>query len=203
MEEKFAKIISIVFHPLLIPTYALLVLINTKTHFTLVLPENFRYITVGFVFFSSFVLPALVMLILLKMGKIKSLEMDTRQERVLPLFIVSIFFYLTYYLLKQGSHLALFNIFMLGATLLVIISMLVNYITKISIHMVALGGMFGTFAGFAIAFHVELNLIIYCILLVAGITGFARLRLNAHTPAQVYSGFGLGGIFMLGLFLFF
>jgi len=202
MEEKAAKIISIIFHPLLIPTYALLLLINTNTHFTLTLPLDYRYITVSFVFLSSFVLPTLVMLILLKMGKINSLEMKSRQERTLPLFIVAGFFYGTYYLLNQGPHLALFNIFMLGATLLVIMSLLVNYFTKISIHMVALGGMFGTFAGFAIAFQVELTFILYIILLVVGITGFARLKLKAHTQAQVYTGFALGAIFMLGLFLF-
>lgn len=202
MEKKIAKIISIIFHPLLIPTYALLLLINTNTHFTLALPEKLRYITVLFVFLTSFVFPLLIMLILLKVGKIKSLEMKTRQERVLPLLIVAVFFYITYYLLKQGPYFALFNIFMLGATLLVIISLLINYTYKISIHMLALGGMFGTFAGFSIAFNLRLTTLLYLIVFVSGITGFARLRLDAHAPSQVYSGFALGTVFMLGLFLF-
>ena len=201
MEEKAAKIISVIFHPLLIPTYALLLLINTNTHFTLVLPENYRYITVSFVFLSSFVLPTLAMLILLKMGKINSLEMKSRQERTLPLFIVAGFFYGTYYLLNQGPHLALFNIFMLGATLLVIMSLLINYFTKISIHMVALGGMFGTFAGFSLVFNLNLTFLLYLIALISGLTGFARLKLGAHSPSQIYLGFTLGTVFMLGLFL--
>ena len=202
MERKFARIISVLFHPLLLPTYALLILINTKTHFTLILPENFRYLTVLFVFLTSFVLPLLVILILLKMGRIKSLEMESRQERVLPLFIVAIFFYITYYLLKQGPHFVIFNIFMLGATLLVIVSLLINYITKISIHMVALGGLFGTFVGFDLALRLDLRVLLSAIILVAGITGFARLQLKAHTTGQVYSGFILGTIFMFSLFLF-
>lgn len=202
MEEKFAKVVSVIFHPLLIPTYALLLLININTHFTLVLPEKYRYLTVLFVFLSSFVLPSLVMLIMLKLGAIKSLHMESRQERVIPLFIVALFFYGTYFLLKQGSHYAIFNIFMLGATLLVISSMLINYITKISIHMVALGGMFGTFIGFALTFNQDLYYLLSLIILVAGLTGFARLKLKAHSPSQVYFGFGLGTVFMLMLFLF-
>lgn len=201
MEKKFAKVISIIFHPLLIPTYALLLLINTNTHLTLVMPEKMRYVTVLFVFLTSFVLPLLVMLILLKVGKIKSLEMETRHERILPLLIVSIFFYLTYHLLKQGPYFLLFNIFMLGATLLVIISLFVNYFFKISIHMLALGGMFGTFAGFSIAFNLDLSFLLYLIIFFSGIVGFARLKLDAHTPAQVYSGFILGSVFMLAMFL--
>ena len=202
MEQRFAKIVSMLFHPLLIPTYAMLILVNTKTHFTLVLPENFRYLTVLFVFLTSFVLPLLIMLILLKLGKIKSLEMVTRQERILPLFIVAIFFYITYYLLKQGPHFVIFNIFMLGATLLVILSLLINYFTKISIHMVALGGLFGTFIGFDLALRLDLRALLSIIVLVAGITGFSRLQLKAHTNGQIYGGFLLGTIFMFALFLF-
>ncbi len=202
MEQRFAKIVSMLFHPLLIPTYALLILVNTKTHFTLILPENFRYLTVLFVFLTSFVLPLLIMLILLKLGKIKSLEMVNRQERVLPLFIVAIFFYMTYYLLRQGPYFVIFNIFMLGATLLVIISLLINYITKISIHMVALGGLFGTFIGFGLMLRLDLRALLSVIVLVAGITGFSRLRLKAHTNGQIYVGFLLGTIFMFSLFIF-
>jgi membrane-associated phospholipid phosphatase len=201
METKFAKAISIIFHPLLLPTYAMLILINIKTHHMLVLPQNFRYMTVLFVFLTSFVMPTLIFLILLKLKKIKSLEMPTSGERTLPLFIVALFFYATYYLLKQGPHFALFNIFMLGATLLVIISMLINYFSKISIHMVAAGGLFGTFAGFSILFNHDLTFLLYLIVLVAGLVGYARLELKAHTPRQVYAGFLLGTVFMLSLFL--
>ena len=201
MEDRLAKIISVVVHPLLIPTYAMLLLVNIKSHFTLVLPQNFRYLTVLFVFLTSFVLPVLILTILLKLGKVKSIQMETRQERILPLFIVALFFYMTYYLLKQGPHFVIFNIFMLGATLLVICSLLINYITKISIHMVALGGLFGAFLGFDLALRLDMRLLLTCIIFAAGMAGFARLRLQAHTPGQVYGGFLFGSAFMVSIFL--
>lgn len=128
--------------------------------------------------------------------------MESRHERVLPLFIVAIFFYMTYYMLKQGPYFVVFNIFMLGATLLVIISLLINYFTKISIHMVALGGLFGTFAGFDLALSVDLRPLLSVIILVSGITAYARLYLKAHTSGQVYGGFILATVFMFSLFLF-
>jgi hypothetical protein len=202
MEKKFAQVISFIFHPLLLPTYAMMILININTHHILVLPQNFRYMTVLFIFLTSFALPTLIFLILLKLGKISSLQMHSKNERTLPLFIVALFFYLTYYLLKQGPHLAIFNVFMLGATLLVVISMFVNYFNKISIHMVAIGGLFGTYAGFAILFRHDLTFLLYCVAFFAGLVGFARLKLKAHTPRQVYSGFLLGVLFMMSLFFF-
>ena len=202
MEEKSARIISVLFHPLLMPTYASLLLFNIPSHFNLSLPESYRYLVPVFVFVITFVFSALIIFIYFKMGFVKSLEMKDRKERVLPLITMAGIYYLTYYLLKQGPVPTLFNFFMLGATMLILISLLVNYFEKISIHMVAMGGMFGTFAGLAIGFHYNLWLILFLLALASGLTGFARLKLKAHTEAQVYTGFGLGVLVMLGLFLF-
>lgn len=197
-----AKIISTLFHPLLVPTYALLLLMNLQTHTILVLPVNYRYIIVAFVFLTTFVLPSIIIFILLKFGKIKTLEMHSRQERVLPMIIIAGAFFGTYYLLKQTSVTGLMALFMVGATMLVLVALMINYITKISLHMTAWGGMFGTFLGLAISFHYDLTSILFLIVFVIGIIGTARLKLDAHTPAQVYSGFLLGTGVMVLLFYF-
>lgn len=200
MNLRFAKIISIVFHPLLVPTYAILLMMNLQIHSILVLPLKYRYIIVVFVFITTFVLPSIVIFILLKAGKIKSLEMRSQQERILPMIIIAAAFYGTYFILKQTSLTGLMALFMVGATTLILISLIINYITKISLHMTAWGGMFGVFLGFAISHHYNLTGILFLILLVIGIVGTARLKLNAHTPAQVYSGFLLGAGIMVSLF---
>lgn len=200
MNLRFAKIISIVFHPLLVPTYAILLMMNLQIHSILVLPLKYRYIIVVFVFITTFVLPSIVIFILLKAGKIKSLEMRSQQERILPMIIIAAAFYGTYFILKQTSLTGLMALFMVGATTLILISLIINYITKISLHMTAWGGMFGVFLGFAISHHYNLTSILFLILLVIGIVGTARLKLNAHTPTQVYSGFLLGTSIMVSLF---
>jgi membrane-associated phospholipid phosphatase len=41
------------------------------------------------------------------------------------------------------------------------------------------------------------------IIFVSGLVATARLKLNAHTPAQVYTGFLAGFIIELGLMLFY
>jgi len=201
MEKTIARIISVVFHPLLVPTYALLLLLNLKTNMTYALPATHGYMTVLLVFLTSFVAPSLIGFILFRLGIIQSLQMETQKERILPLFTVAMLFYGTYYLLKQEPFYALFNIFMLGSTLLVIISIFINYFTKISLHMMAQGGLTGAFTGFILAFQQPYYGWLYVMLFIAGLTGFSRLKLNAHTPRQVYGGFGLGVLVMLMLFL--
>ena len=200
MSIPLAKIISALFHPLLVPTYALLLLINLQTHSIIALPEDFRYIIVAFVFLSTFVLPSIIIYILLKIGKIKSLEMQSQQERILPMLIITVAFYGTYYLLKQSAVTGLMSLFMVGATMLVLITLIINYITKISLHMTEWGGLFGTFLGFAISFNYNLMSLLFLIIFLIGIVATARLKLNAHTPLQIYLGFIVGTGVMLFLF---
>ena len=202
MSIRLAKIISTLFHPLLVPTYALLMLINLQTHSILALPVNYRYTIVIIVFLTTFVLPSIFIFILLKINKIHSLEMRSQHERVLPMIIIAIAFYTTYYLLKQTSLTGLMALFMMGATMLVLVTLIINYITKISLHMTAWGGLFGTFLGIAITLQYNLTLILFIIIFLIGIIGAARLKLNAHIPLQVYSGFLLGTGIMLLLFYF-
>lgn len=200
MTTLSAKIISTIFHPLLVPTYALLLLINLNTHSILSIPEDMRLIVVGFVFLTTFVLPTLIILITIKLGKIGSLQMETQRERVFPLLMVALLFYGTYYLLKQASLSGLITFFMVGSTMLVLIVLLINYATKISLHMTAWGGLLGTLLGFAIRFQYNLTLILFSLILLIGVIAAARLKLNAHNPFQIYLGFLLGAIGMSSLF---
>jgi membrane-associated phospholipid phosphatase len=201
MEKNIARAISYLFHPLLIPSYAVLILMLLPEDRFRALPFQSSLLLLAFIFLSTFVFPALLMLILKNFKVISSLEMEQQKERVLPLALMSMIFYAVFYLLKQGPPNTVFNLFLLGSTLLVLFTLLINYFWKISIHMVAQGGLFGAMLGLALRFGIEIRLILFLIILITGITAFSRLKLKAHAPAEVYGGFLLGAGFMLGLFL--
>jgi membrane-associated phospholipid phosphatase len=143
------------------------------------------------------------MFFMVKLKLVESIEMHSSRDRSIPLIIVALFFYATYHIFRELPVNTIFTMFMLGATVLVLLSLLINYFFKISLHMMALGGLLATFIGFSFLIHQDIRLYILLIILVTGITGSARLKLNAHTPSQVYAGFILGVISMLGIFYFF
>ncbi len=201
MGKLSAKIISTIFHPLLVPTYALIALMNFQTYNILAIPAESRMAIVLIVFLTTFAIPLSLIFILLKTGVIKSLQMTNRKERALPMLIVVLADYGTYHLLKQSSLTGLMALFMLGATLLVILTLFINYATKISLHMTAWGGLLGTFTGLAIAFNFNLTYLIYFIILLCGTIATSRLKLGAHTPHQVYLGFLLGTGVMISMIL--
>jgi hypothetical protein len=202
MHVKPAKVISVLFHPLLVPTYALLLFINLNTHFVLAMPMQVRYLMTLLVFLTTFMLPGLILLILRKFDVVKSMEMPERQERALPLIIVSAFFYLTYYLLKQMEQNSIITLFMIGATMLILLCLIINYFTKISLHATSWGGFLGALMGYSLNARVDVMLWLYAIILITGMVATARLILKAHTPAQVYGGFLLGSLSQLILFYY-
>lgn len=202
MERTLAKLISIVFNPLIVPTYTLIILFQLDVYFTLIIPDSSKWKLILLVFSLTFLLPMLITLMFMKKRIVKSLEMETREERIFPFIITAIFYYLTYYLLKSLPIASIFYYFMLGATLLILISLIINFFWKVSVHLTALGGMFGIFLGVSISFLVDYPLILFGIILISGLTAYARLKLRLHTQAQVYTGFLIGAAIMLSLLVF-
>jgi hypothetical protein len=201
MEIKVSKILSVVFHPLLIPTYTLLIIFNLNVFFSMIIPQLAKWQILGMIFLITFLFPLFMMILFQRIGIIKSLYMKTKEERTLPYLMTIIFYYLASYLLKQLQISPIFYYFILGATFLIILTLIINFFWKISIHMIGIGGMLGTLMGLSFLWMIDIPFLIILLVLCSGITGFARLKLNAHNPAQVYSGFLLGTSFMLFLFL--
>ena len=202
METKFAKVISVIFQPLLIPTYGFIILFSLTAFFSLAISPSAKWMIMGIVFLTTFLFPALMIIFLLRMGVISSLNLRNRQERVLPFLIAGTFYYLAYYMLKQLQISPIYNYFMIGTTLVIIVSMIINFFWKISIHMISLGGLLGAFLGLSFVMMIDMTLLLILIIFVSGLVGFSRLQLKAHTPPQVYSGFIAGLLVMLSLFIF-
>ncbi|MFU8844031.1 MAG: hypothetical protein ACNA7V_09520 [Bacteroidales bacterium] len=199
MESKLAKFFSIVFQPLLIPTYSLLILFNLNNHIAFGIPVNARQMILGMVFITTFLLPAIFLVFLYKRGIIKTLQMDSREERIFPMIITGIFYLTTYYIIRKFQLDSIYIRLFLGSVVTVLGALIISLYWKISMHMMGIGGLAGALAGVAQSLNIDMTTWIIIALFCSGLTGFARLRLNAHTPGQVYAGF-LSGFLILFFF---
>ena len=91
----------------------------------------------------------------------------------------------------------------LGATTSVFLVFLIYFLLnwKVSAHMAGMGGIIGAIIAFSIKLSVNMVLALMIFILIAGLVGFARLKLNAHTPGQIYTGFMIGLLTQLLLVL--
>ncbi|MBG0782874.1 MAG: hypothetical protein H0S84_11450 [Bacteroidales bacterium] len=201
LEKQFAKLFSVFFHPLLIPIWVYLGLIWQVDLIMLRIPYNVVWKLAGLIFLTTFMLPLSIIMLMLRFKMISSLQMPMRQERIAPLMVTAIFFFLTYYILKTLQIAPVLYVYMLGATLLAVIASAITLWWKISLHMIGVGALTGAFAGLAILSPNTFTMLLILAILVSGLTGTSRLILSAHKPIEVYIGFLTGLALVLNLFL--
>lgn len=200
-DSKLARAISYIFHPVLAPLYVLLLLLNLGEFRSHSLPFSYKLALAGVVFLTTVLSPLILTWVMTRLRIITSVFMTTKEERLYPILVISLFYYLTYYLLKGIQVAAIFNYYMLGATLLAILSLAASFFRKISLHMIGIGGYTGFFLGLALNSATDFTAEILAGILLAGIIGFARLKSDSHQPAEIYSGFAMGTVVMSVLIL--
>ncbi|MGM0497501.1 MAG: hypothetical protein ACQESJ_06245 [Bacteroidota bacterium] len=202
MNKTIAKIISAVFNPLLMPTYALLILFATNTYFTF-LPFEAKKAIFLTTFISTFLLPLAFIPLFMYQKLIRNIEMNNKKERLLPFSVVTILYFLSYFLMAQmGVPSTILKIILAGGILILII-VLITIRWKISVHMAGIGALSATLVAFSVLLKADFIVFLLVSLFVAGILGTARMILKSHTPSEVYAGFGLGvAVLSLTYFVF-
>jgi hypothetical protein len=203
MEERFARFLSIVFHPLFVPFYMLMILLNVNTFFAMLIPVKAKLLLTALVFLTTVLIPLLIVYLLYRLKVVKSFYLETKEERIYPLMALAVLYYLTYFMLKRFPISFIFSYYMLGSAFLTILAMIISFYRKISLHMIGMGGMLGLLMGLSLSLKLDLTWFVVAAILLAGFLGFARIQSNSHKPSEIYSGFlvGAGVMFLLFIFL--
>ena len=199
MEEKIAKFISYLLHPLLLPTYAMLVLFGQSAYFIMMLPANFRWSMLGLVFGNTVLLPIIVIWMMRTRGMISSMQLPERRERTFPFIVTALAYFATYFMLSNLGLPPIYLLFILGGAILTVLATLINFFWKISIHMLGMGGITGGFIGLMLFRSIYSPMLLIGIILLSALVAFARLKLNTHNESQVYAGYLMGVVIMLGM----
>ncbi len=196
---KTAKFISIIGHPIFHPTWMMIILLLSGiTRFT---PGNdLTFLTITFS--MTCLLPVLIIVMMKKWNVISSFEMEERDDRLAPLFIMILFLYGT---IRFFNKIQLFSIFSFYLTTVIVVTILAFIITifwKISLH--ALGWGCFTACLFIMTTASIRAYLPYFIasIVISGIVASARLKLKSHSNAQIYSGFAMGFATVLIIFFF-
>jgi hypothetical protein len=197
MNKTVAKVISTAFNPLLMPTYALIILFATNTYFSL-LPFEAKKAIFLTTFISTCLLPLAFIPLFIYQNLIKNIEMQNKKERLVPFSVITILYFLSYFLMNQmGVPPTILKIILAGGILTLLI-VLITIWWKISVHMAGIGALSAAVFSFAIILKADFTMFLLISLFIAGILGTARMVLKSHSPSEVYTGFGLGAL-VLGL----
>ncbi|UOR04727.1 hypothetical protein MUN82_17475 [Hymenobacter aerilatus] len=203
VKNFLALALSVIFHPLLVPSYLYYIVCYQLPGVVLypLLPD--RWLVVGVAFGFTFLLPTLCTSGLYWAGVIDSLELYDRRQRTLPFLAAAVCFGVAAWLfLRTGFAVdALLRYMMAGMAMAVLLTLLISLRWKISAHAVGVGGAVGLLALLQLSGLADQEALWWLLgsILLAGAVLSARLQLQSHTPAQVWAGLALGISLVVGV----
>lgn len=203
MNRTVAWALSVLFHPLLMPTFLFAIVLYYLPDSVLTFPPANRWVILLFVFLATFLLPFFGAWYLYRLGHVRSLSLTDRAERGLPLFFTGVCYAIISYLFYRDEVFDRLFFFIIGIiTVQVFLTYFFSLFWKISAHSVGAGGALGILVVLNALLPENFLLpLIVLFILICGAVMSARLALNAHTSEEVYGGFVLGFSFSLGVWL--
>lgn len=188
----FSRFLSYVLHPLLMPFYTVLLLFNINTYLSFSISPQLQQVILMVVFMTTLVFPLISSVLLLQKGTIRSLEMESKEERRIPFLFAGVCYLVCFYLIYRLPVARVLSVMILAASVTILLAWLLSYRYKISIHMIGIGGLTGVMYSVARLFSADLTILITLCFLLSGLLGTARLTLGAHSHSQIYTGFLTG-----------
>jgi membrane-associated phospholipid phosphatase len=189
--KTFYKAITLIFQPLLMPTFGMMILMNMT--FFVGLPPLWRWISIIGTFIFTAVLPAIPILMMLHKGEINDLFISKKEQRTMPYLISFLAYVFWSMFMWRTLQFPMFIVAMgIGSAVSIITITVINLKWKISAHLGGVGGLTG--AVFGVCYRMAINPLMFLIVILAisALVALARMELKAHTPGQVLAGFVVG-----------
>jgi hypothetical protein len=194
--NRLAKTLSVVLYPLFVPTYGIALFCYAYSLHVAPLAGVWVAVAVIGTFILTCLLPITAIWIMMKKGDVKDLNIDNPRERTIPYLYSALGFGFWSYLLVHILHAPVFiSCVAIGATLAIGLVAIINHWWKISAHLTGLGGLVGGVLTYCLGLGAYPTWGTLCLFLgLSWLLMWARLYLDAHTAAQVCTGWLLGMI---------
>ena len=197
MTKTLAHFVSYLFHPLLFPTYAALLIIFTNPYRYAQFDFKDTSLFIIILFITTFGFPVFSLIIMKMLRLIDDFKLKEKKQRIIPYITTGTFYLWAFMHFKPGTR-SLFSgdatvsFMLLGAALSVFIAFFINIYRKISLHTLACGALIGVVMYTAGMAHYNYSYFLLASIFVGGIVGTSRLVLDAHQPREIYSGYFVG-----------
>lgn len=189
---KLANLLSWVLVPVLMPVYGIMLSFGL----TILAYTNFgtRLAFTAITFAFNVVIPAIIIIILKRVGMIKDVGLNNREERFIP-YIVSIVCLVGtgLFMGHKGAPIWL-EMFFMGGAAAGLIELVVNRWWKISVHSAGIAGIVALLVHL-MRYEYTTPAVMTWLFIVLGLTGLlgsARIWLGRHTLWQVLAGYAVG-----------
>jgi hypothetical protein len=189
--DQLAKIIAVVFHPLLMPVYGMAIIFSAPTLFGY-LPFNVKKLLLLIMLVNNILLPLSFLPFFIHRNVITSWAITERKERNIPLIITTILYCVTSFIIFRLPIPLFLKSFIFASAFLSLMVTVINLWWKISLHSVGAGALIGLVLMLSLKMLTPLDWYLISAIIAGGLILSSRLKLNLHNPQQVWVGLSAG-----------
>jgi hypothetical protein len=200
--KYIANLLSYVLHPLFIPTYFFLFLMQVLPFEFVGISEWQLKMRLFSVAWLTAFFPAFAVFLLWRLKLSDSIFLRTQKERIIPYVITMFFYWWMYYLSRNFTDQPIaLKFFYLGIFVASAIGMTVNNFMKVSLHAMGIAGL--TTAVILVSVFYPVNNAVWVLLaiLLTALVISARLVVSDHTKKELVVGLFIGVLTQVAAYL--
>jgi len=205
MFKGVAQFISWLFHPLLMLTYmiGLLMVINPYSFGVSQVGEGRSGLLLIYVFLQASLIPGILISMMRTLGLTPNINLGDRTSRIVPFIATGMLYMWLYINFKHLPDVPIaFQSAILGTTIALFTAFILNIFSKISLHTVGMGSLVGMILVTILLFNYSsfqfgntmysMYGLLFIAITLAGLVGSARIILENPTPKDLYGGYLVG-----------
>lgn len=190
--SKLSHFLSWVLVPLLMPVYGVMIAFGLSILAFTGFGTRLAFTAVVLAF--NVVIPAIIVLLLKRMGAVKDIGLNNREERFIPYLVCIICLVGTAIFMDYKKAPTWLVMFFYGGAATGVVEVIVNHWWKISVHAAGIAGIVGLLLHMLMDDYCSSATEIWLLVSIAlaGMLGSARIWLGRHTLMQVLAGYAVG-----------
>ena len=186
----FSNILSVIFHPLLVPLFAFALLFVFS--YLNIMPLPYQLFVLSIVGTFTVLAPGLFIGIYKWINKWNFEELNERKRRFIP-YLLTMMSYMTCLITMWKLHFPhYFSGILVSALIAMTICTILNFRWKVSVHLAGCGMYIGGLLSYSLLFYFNPVWWLCGFILLSGIQGTARISYYQHTLLEVILGFMTG-----------
>ena len=185
-----SRLLSVLFHPLLIPLYAY-ILLFCFTYLN-IMPIQYVAFVLSIVTSFTIISPLLFISLYKWLNKCSMDELSSRPRRFIP-YILTLMSYATCLITMYRMHFPhYFSSIIMGMAICLVVCLLLNLRWRVSIHLAGCGMSIAGLLSYSLLFQFNPVWWLCGFIVLSGIQGTARISYHQHTLLEVILGFVAG-----------
>jgi hypothetical protein len=187
------QFISYIAHPLFVPTYFMLYLMQVLPYEFVGITEWQLTLRLFSVFWLTAFFPAFAVFLMWRLKLSESIFLRTQKERIIPYVITMFFYWWMYYLSRNFTDQPIaLKFFYFGIFIATAIGLVANNFIKVSLHAMGVGGLVTVVI--IVGLHYSINNAIWTLLAIVltALVISARMLVSDHTKQELIVGLLIG-----------